>query len=143
MVGCMTSTSPTTDVEDVVRRYYDVVGDLTRSEEELAALLHPAAVVVEHPNPVTPAGARRGVAESLAGFRAGRTLLSEQAFDVHEVIVTGERAAVRARWEGTVGRDAGPFAAGDRLTAHVAAFLTVRDGQVLGHETFDCYEPFG
>ena len=128
--------------EGVVRRYYQVVGDLTHTEQDLAALLHPEAVLVEHPNPVVPQGARRGVQETLAGFRAGRGLLSDQSFEIHELVAVGERAAVRARWEGIVGRDAGPFKAGTKLTAYVAAFITVQDGLVLEHETFDCYEPF-
>ena len=131
-----------TSTEDVVRRYYRVVGDLTSTEEELEQLLHPGAALVEHPNPVVPQGARRGVEESLAGFRAGRSLLSEQSFEIHELMVTGEQTAVRARWEGTIGRDAGPFQQGAKLTAHVAAFLTVHDGRIVEHETFDCYEPF-
>jgi len=133
----MTSTT-----EDVVRRYYEVVGDLTYTEHDLAALLHPDAVLVEHPNPVVPQGARRGVEESLAGFRAGRALLSDQSFEIHELVAVGERAAVRARWQGTIGQDAGPFKVGTKLTAHVAAFLTVHDGLVIEHETFDCYEAF-
>jgi len=28
------------------------------------------------------------------------------------------------------------------LTAHVAAFVTVADGLIREHETFDCDEPF-
>jgi len=128
--------------EEVVRRYYQVVGDLTHTEQDLAALLHPDAALVEHPNPVVPRGARRGVEETLAGFSAGRGLLSDQSFEIHELLAVGERAAVRATWEGTVGQDAGPFQAGTKLTAHVAAFVTIHDGLVLEHETFDCYEPF-
>jgi ketosteroid isomerase-like protein len=129
--------------EEVVRSYYAVVGDLTHTEAELEAILHPDATLVELPNPVAPKGARRGAEEALAAFRAGRALLSEQSFELHELMATGERAAVRAVWEGTVGRDAGPFTAGTRLTAHIAAFVTVRDGRVFEHETYDCYEPFG
>jgi hypothetical protein len=34
-----------------------------------------------------------------------------------------------------------PPAAGAELIAHIAALLTVADGQILEHETFDCYEP--
>ena len=131
-----------TSTEAVVQSYYAVVADLSRREDDLAAILHPDATLVEHPNPVVPHGARRGVEEALSGFRAGRALLSEQSLEIQELIATGERAAVRARWDGTIGRDAGPFTAGTRLTAHMAAFLTVRDGRVLEHETFDCYEPF-
>lgn len=34
------------------------------------------------------------------------------------------------------------FIAGTQLTGHVASFFTVRDGRIVRHETFDCYEPF-
>lgn len=127
--------------EDVVRRYFAIVSDLRSGEDDLRPLLATDVRVTEHPNLVTPAGAVRGLEQTLAGFAAGKRLLREQSFDVHEVLVDGERAAVRATWRGVVGIDAGPFTAGQELKAHVAALLTVRDGQVAEHETFDCYEP--
>jgi len=140
----MTSTDapPTAlDVESVVRRYYSVVSDLTSTEADLRPLLASALRVVEHPNAVTPQGAVRDLDGTLRGFGSGKALLRAQAFDVEEVLVRGDRAAVRARWRGVVGVDAGPFRAGQQLVADVAAFLTVHDGQVVDHETFDCYEP--
>ena len=130
-------------VQDVVRRYYAIVSDLSSGEEDLRALLDPGVRVVEHPNAVTPRGATRDLEGTLAGFAAGKALLREQVFDVHEVLVDGERAAVRATWRAVVGVDAGPFRAGQELVAHVAALVTVREGVVVAHETFDCYEPLG
>jgi ketosteroid isomerase-like protein len=138
-----TAPAPDTSVDGLVRAYYATVGDLGSAEEDLRGLLAPDLSVIEHPNAVTPRGATRDLAGTLAGFRAGKALLSEQAFDVHEVLVAGQRAAVRATWRGVVGLDAGPFRAGQELVAHVAALVTVRDGAVVEHETFDCYEPFG
>lgn len=126
----------------MVRRYYEIVGDLTYTEDDLASVLHPDSTLVEHPNPVVPNGARRGLSETLAGFKAGRSLLSEQSFEIYELLTDGDRAAVRATWKGTVSQDIGPYKEGLEMTAHVAAFVTVRDGLVLEHETFDCYEPF-
>lgn len=128
-------------VEEVVRRYYAVVADLSSTEDDLRPLLGPDVRVTEHPNAVTPRGAVRDRAATLAGFGSGKALLREQSFDPHEVLVHGERAAVRATWRGVVGVDAGPYRAGQVLVAHVAALLTVRDGVVVDHETFDCYEP--
>jgi ketosteroid isomerase-like protein len=61
-------------------------------------------------------------------------VLSSQSFEVHELLVSGDRIAVRATWTGTV--------RGRELTAHGAAFVTVADGLIREHETFDCYEPF-
>lgn len=124
-----------------MRRYYATIEDLSSTEDDLRPLLAPGLRVREHPNAVTPLGAERDLAETLRGFDRGKALLREQVFDVHEVLTCGERAAVRATWRGVVGRDAGPFRTGQELVAHVAALVTVRDGQVVEHETYDCYEP--
>jgi ketosteroid isomerase-like protein len=131
-----------TDAGAVVRAYYRVVADLASSEADLVPLLDPELRVIEHPNALVPAGTDRDREQTLAGFRAGKALLAEQAFVLHEMLATADTVAVRATWSGVVARDIGGFTAGARLTAHVASFLTVRDGRIVGHETFDCYEPF-
>ena len=46
-------------------------------------------------------------------------------------------------WRGTVGIEAGSLKPGDELVAHMAGFITVRDGMIAEHQTYDCYEPFG
>jgi ketosteroid isomerase-like protein len=128
------------NVEAVVRRYYAVVGDHGATEDDLAALLHPELRVVEHPNAINPQGTVRDRDETLAGYVAGKALLADQAFEVAEVLVDGDRAAVRATWSGTLGRDLGPLKAGAALKAHIASLLTVADGLIRAHETFDCYD---
>jgi ketosteroid isomerase-like protein len=129
------------DVEAAVRRYFTVVADLGSSDADLRAIVHPEVQLVERPNLLNPAGRHADAAAVLHGFRAGKTLLREQSFELHEILVSGDRAAVRATWQGVLATDAGHLPADSRLTAQVGAFLTVRDGQVLQHETFDCFEP--
>jgi ketosteroid isomerase-like protein len=126
----------------VVARYYAVVADLDARVDDLLALLHPDVEVVEHPNLINPRGAVRDRDSVVAGYVAGKELLAAQAFDVHELLVDGDRVAVRATWRGRIARDAGPLRANAELTAHIAALLTVsEDGRIRRHETFDCYEP--
>jgi ketosteroid isomerase-like protein len=125
----------------VVERYYAVVSDLDSTPEALAALLHPDLRVVEHPNALNPNGTVRDRDGVLAAFAAGKQLLSEQVFDVRELLADGDRVAVRAEWRGRLAVDAGPLAADSELTAHIASFVTVDDDLVREHETFDCYEP--
>lgn len=134
--------SGTSTIEQLVRHYYAVVSDLGSAPDDLRSLLAPDVRVVEHPNLVTPAGAVRDLDRTLAGFASGKALLREQEFTVHEVLVHGERAAVRASWRGVVGASIGPFLEAQELVSEVAALLTVRDGLVTEHETFDCYRPF-
>lgn len=131
----------TNNVEATVRDYYRIVGDLRYTENDLREIVTPDAVFTEHPNPIAPHGAVRSVEQNLAGFRAGRALLSDQVIELLEVLVSGERAAVRATWSGTVGVDRGPFTAGTELSCVMAAFLTVRDNKICAHDTYDCYPP--
>jgi hypothetical protein len=49
---------------------------------------------------------------------------------------------VRATWTGVVGAAGGPIPEGTRITAELGGFLTVEDGRLTEHETYDCYPPF-
>lgn len=124
------------DAEAVVRRYYGVVADLGSSEDDLRAVLHPAVRVIEHPNLINPSGTERDLEGVVAGFLAGKELLSSQSMELHEALVAGDRVAVRCTWRGTLPD-------GRELEARIASFLTVADGRVREHETFDCYLPPG
>ncbi|WP_243076753.1 nuclear transport factor 2 family protein [Microbacterium sp. SS28] len=120
--------------EDIVRRYFGIVADLGSSADDLRAIVQPDAVFTERPNPISPSGHVRTLEETVAGFEAGKGRLAAQSIEIHEVLVVGDRAAVRSTWRGVVGQT--------EIVAHMAGFVTVRDGRVAAHETFDCYEPF-
>jgi ketosteroid isomerase-like protein len=130
------------DEVSVVRRYYEIVSDLSSTADDLRSVLHPGVQVHEYPNAISPNGSVRTRDEVVAAFLAGKDLLSEQSFDVHEAFSAGDRVAVRATWRGTLAKAMGSVPAGGELVAHVAALLTVRDGLIRRHETFDCYEAF-
>ena len=133
------STSPA----DAVRAYFAVVADVDSTESDLRDVLHPDAVFVEHPSPMAPHGRTHGLDGMLADFVSGKSLLAEQDIEVRSLLVEGDRVAVQSTWTGVMAHDVGALAAGTRLTAHMAGFLTVKDGLVVRHETYDCYEPFG
>ena len=91
------------DPASVVKRYFEIVADLDSSVDDLLAMLHPSVRITEHPNVITPHGAVRDRDAVVAGFLAGKRLLAAQTIDVHELLVSGDRVAVRATWRGTVG----------------------------------------
>ena len=104
-------------------------------EDALAPLLHPDVRISEMPNAMNREGSERTREEALEAFRRGRGLLAEQSYDVHEVIEAGDTIAARATWRGRLSE-------GAELLAHIATFTQVRDGRIVRHATYDCYEEF-
>ncbi|HVK85007.1 MAG TPA: nuclear transport factor 2 family protein [Kofleriaceae bacterium] len=113
-----------------------------RHGEALRELFTDDATTLEHPNLIKPRGATVSLAQMLAASTAGAGLLAQQRYDVRSAIEVGDTAVLRLTWTGTIAREVGTFRAGQVLTAHIAQFITVRDGRVAAIETFDCYEPF-
>lgn len=116
--------------------------ELGRVGHELEELFTPDATVTEYPNLIKPSGGAADLATMLAASRAGARLLSAQRYDVHHAAQSGNTAIMRLTWTGTVSADIGAFRAGQQLTAHIAQFITVREGRISAIATYDCYEPF-
>lgn len=132
---------------------------MTKSAVEVAHALHQAleagqhgaqlkglftedAFTIEHPNPIRPRGGRSDLQKMLAASEAGAGLLREQRYQVHSALDHGDLAIFRLTWTGVIAKDAGPFRAGQVLTAQIAQFIQVRDGRIASIETYDCYPPF-
>ena len=137
----MQSQTRPPDPAAIAKRYFEVVGDLSSPPEALLAVLHPEVRITEHPNAISPRGAIRDRDAALAAFVAGKQLLTAQTIDLHEILVSGNRVAVRATWRGVIGQDTARLRKGTELVAHISSMLTVDEGRIRDHETFDCYEP--
>jgi ketosteroid isomerase-like protein len=124
----------------VVRSLYDAL-EAGRHGEALRALFTEDARTIEHPNVLKPHGAVSSLDAMLTQSTAGASLLESQRYEVHQVIESADRVAVRLTWTGVIAQDVGTFRAGQVLTAHIAQFITVREGRVASIETYDCYEP--
>jgi ketosteroid isomerase-like protein len=110
--------------------------------DALGEFFTPNAVLVEYPNLVTPKGATRNPSEAAAGSKSGAELLAWQRYELRDAFQQGDTVIARVTWTAEIARDRGPFRAGQRLTAHLAQFITVREGRITRLETYDCYEPF-
>ena len=129
------------DPAAVVRRYFAIVADLDSPANALLEVLHPDVRITERPNPMSPRGAVRDREAAVAGFLAGKQLLTAQSIELGELLVSGDRVAARATWRGTIAHGSELLPAGSELVAHISGWLTVADGRIREHETYDCYEP--
>jgi ketosteroid isomerase-like protein len=130
-----------TDVLSLVHELHRAIESGTHGDE-LGKLFTADAVTVERPNLISPGGRTAGLEQMLAASTAGTGLLAEQTYDVFSDLAVDDTAIVRLTWTGKVAADAGPFRAGQVLTAHIAQFVTATDGRISRIETYDCYEPF-
>src|ERR1700754_1800436 len=86
----------------------------TFDDEALARIMHPEARISELPNAINTSGSERDMVEAHAAFQRGKSLLAEQTYDVHDVLLAGNKIAARATWTGTLA------ATGQTLKAHIA-----------------------
>jgi ketosteroid isomerase-like protein len=125
----------------LVRSFYAAI-EAGRHGDQLAEFLASDARTVEHPNALVAAGRVSDRATMLANSTTGAGLLAGQTYQVHSLAEVDGTVVARLTWTGVIAQDAGPFTAGQTLTAHIAQFVTVRDGRIEEIETYDCYEPF-
>jgi ketosteroid isomerase-like protein len=110
------------------------------TEEELAEVLAPDVVFVERPNLVNPTGTERDAEAMRAGLELGRKLLAWQTYDVRDHVVSGDTVVTRMRWNAEIAVDAGPLAAGTRMSAWCVAHYRLADGRIVHIEQHDCYD---
>lgn len=125
----------------LVEDFYSAISQ-GRHGDDLAQFFAPDLRTIEHPNALVPLGRTSSRAEMITASTAGAELLAHQRFEVRWLREVDGVVIARVTWRGTVARNAGPFVAGQELTAHVAQFIRVRDGHLAEIETYDCYEPF-
>lgn len=77
----------------------------------------------------------------LSGSSTGAQLLNFQRYEVLSAVDHGPLAILRVHWTAEVRNAVGPLKAGQRLSAHLAQFITCRDGRIASIETYDCYDP--
>lgn len=125
----------------LIRRYLDAIEN--DDDETLASCLHPALVQNEHPNRLIPQGARRDRAAVLAGALKGRLVVEAQRYVIVSAMIDGDRLALELEW---TARARAPIPSlgkmpGELLRAKFAIFVTLRAGQIVTQENYDCFLP--
>jgi hypothetical protein len=73
-----------------------------------------------------------------AGER-GRAVMSSQHFEIRQMIVEGDRAAVQMEWSGTLAVPFGDLPVGHVMRAQICSIIELRDGKVWRQEQYDCF----
>jgi ketosteroid isomerase-like protein len=122
---------------EIVTAYIQAIESM--QPDAVEPLLHPDMENLEHPNKVTPAGKRYDVAALRAAGERGRAVMASQRYEIRQMTVEGDRAAVQMLWSGTLKIAAGPLPAGHVMRAEICSIIELRDGKVWRQEQYDCF----
>ena len=118
---------------DTITAYFAAIA--TNDPHAAQPFLHDDVKLVEHPNVLNPKGKTYDRTAMREAGERGAKLMASQSYDIREMIIDGERAAVTTVWTGTL-RD------GRTMRAQFCTILELRDGKVWRQEQYDCFEPF-
>jgi len=110
--------------------------------EALAKFFTPDVRQVEFPNRLNPRGGVSDLPTILRRAEQGQNLLRSQRFEILSELAQDHRAAVEAKWTGTLAVVLGSLEAGATMTAHVAMFFQLVDGRIQLQRNYDCFEPW-
>lgn len=122
---------------EIVTAYIQAIESM--QPDAVEPFLHPEMENLEHPNKVTPAGKRYDIAALRAAGERGRAVMASQRYEIRQMIVEGDRAAVQMLWSGTLKVGAGPLPAGHVMRAEICSIIELRDGKVWRQEQYDCF----
>lgn len=122
-------------------RYLAAIG-AGATGDALAAYFTADVVQEEFPNRLLPAGARRTLADILAGAARGQQVLRRQSYEVLHAVGRGDHLALEVQWVGVLAVPLGTLPAGGELRARFAVFLDFREGRIARQRNYDCFEPW-
>jgi len=134
------------DLTQRIRAYFNAIEEGTNpaSDDASASLTfyHPDVRQEELPNQLVPTGAVRDLAALRDAASRGRKVLRAQRYEIRNIVVSGNSAAVEASWVGTLAVPIGKLPAGGEMRAHFGMFLEFEDGLIKSQRNYDCFEPF-
>jgi ketosteroid isomerase-like protein len=113
----------------------------TRDGSNLA-FYAPDVVQRELPNRLVPSGATRDLEALRVSVEKGKDSVADERYEVLELVATGDVVAAEVLWTARLNRALGSLPAGALMRAHLAMFITWRDGKIVSQRNYDCFEPF-
>ena len=131
-------TSPSENLA-VARQYLKTI-ESGAGGDEIARFFASDVVVEIFPSRFFPNGSR----DNLDGIRAaadrGKKAMANQSYAIKNAIASGDQVALEVEFVGTLLLPFQNIAAGGQMRAHVAIFLTFKNGKIASQRNYDCYD---
>ena len=127
---------------ETLKQYYALVSDFDPDVAKYKAVLHPDIVQTEYPDLVTGFLIKeRGFDKMMEGVLVGKSMMKTNTFELVNTFVDASKQTIIQEliWRGELSITAGPFVAGQVLTAYVNCITEFKDGLIIKQRNYDCY----
>ncbi|SHI39616.1 SnoaL-like domain-containing protein [Hymenobacter daecheongensis DSM 21074] len=126
----------------VINSYLALSAALEINPAAYATVFHPDIEQIEYPNLLTRTTQHRGFEDILSNIRAGREILHNPQFEQTKMHAgTDDCVVLETRWHATIMNDFGLLVRGGQVSAQFCMIFEFKDGLILRHRTYRCYDP--
>lgn len=126
---------------EMIANYLQLIETFQAEEDLFETILHPEFVQTQFPNALNPQMQSSDRAEIFRRMKIGKTILTNQKYEIQSSLEKGSHTVVEAIWTGTMAVDAGPLKAGKTLKAYFCMIFDFKDGQIYRQRNYDCFDP--
>ena len=127
---------------ETIERFLELLERFSADASDYRTVLHPEIEQTEYPNQLTDRTVVSDFSRLMERIPNGKRLLREQKYDIRRIHETDESLIAEVDWTAIVAADAGPFRAGQALTAYICAVFDFKDGKIYRQRNYDCFERF-
>lgn len=121
-----------------VRAYLKAI----EQRKDVTGFYTPDVVQEEYPNLLSPAGARRELADLRAAGQRGQNVLASETYEIVTLVEANDVVACEIAWRGVLAVPLRSLKPGDEMRARFAAFFEFEGEKIRRQRNYDCFEPF-
>ena len=108
--------------------------------DELAQFFASEVTLEIFPSRFFPDGSRSNLQGIRTAAERGKKVMGNQSYEIKNALASGEQVALEVEFVGTLLVSFQHIPAGGQMRAHVAIFLTFKNGKITSQRNYDCYD---
>ncbi len=121
-----------------VRAYLKAI----EQRKDVTAFYARDVVQEEFPNLLSPAGARRELADLRSAGKRGQNVLASESYEIISMVEAGDMVACEILWRGVLAVALRSLKPGDEMRGRFAAFFEFEGDRIRRQRNYDCFDPF-
>jgi ketosteroid isomerase-like protein len=108
--------------------------------DELAQFFASEVILEIFPSRFFPTGSRANLAGIRSAAERGKKIMASQSYEIKNALASGDQVALEVEFLGTLLVPFEHIPAGGQMRAHVAIFLSFKNGKITSQRNYDCYD---